>query len=89
MTYRVTHLDLGSPILFSDKKSVYYPVTPDDANEGGTKLVPENLITKDIEHLISGQPVESITLQDLISFAKTQTVIIKIDVEVFLLSINN
>ena len=57
-------------------------MTPDDANEGGTKLVPENLISKDIDHLISGQPVESITLQDLISFSNAQTVIIKMDVEV-------
>ena len=67
-------------ILDSDKRSVYFPVTPDNANEGGTKLVPEHLINK--EHLISGSVVESITLQDLILFSKAHTAIIKMDVEV-------
>ena len=68
----------------SDKKTVYYPVLPTNRswNPGATKLFEEKDLTSDLRKSISGDPMESVTLRQLINFSKAKEVIIKMDVEV-------
>ena len=51
-------------------------------NEGGTKLVPATSMTKGLNQSISGDPVLSTTLHQLLHFTQASSVIIKIDIEV-------
>ena len=71
---------INNPI--SDTVATLYPVTIHRANEGHTKLLPASLLTPALRAAISGEAVTSATLDQLISFARAKTVIIKLDVEV-------
>ena len=59
-----------------------FPVTEHKNNEGGTRLVPASQLTRRLNESISGDPVISTTLHQLLHFTQASTVIIKIDVEV-------
>ena len=67
---------------FSNKKEFYFPITEKGKNQGATRLIPQNQMTKQLKPFISGNLVESITLQDLINYSGSSTVIIKMDIEV-------
>ena len=71
---------INNPI--SDTVATLYPVTIHRANEGHTKLLPAPLLTPALRAAISGEAVTSVTLDQLISFTRAKTVIIKLDVEV-------
>ena len=71
---------INNPI--SDTVATLYPVTIHRANEGHTKLVPAPLLTPALRAAISGEAVTSVTLDQLISFTRAKTVIIKLDIEV-------
>ena len=68
--------------LLSDKVERLYPVTNNTANQGGTRLIPASLMTPDLMAAVSGDPVVSTTLADLVTFAGADTVIMKLDIEV-------
>ena len=74
---------INNPIS-DNSKSLYVPVSPDSTNQGGTKLVPEELLTPDNPDtkLISGDPVRSITLRELVAHTQATDIVVKIDVEV-------
>ena len=59
-----------------------YPVTNNTANQGGTRLIPANLMTPGLMAAVSGDPVVSTTLAHLVTYAGADTVIIKLDIEV-------
>ena len=59
-----------------------YPVTNNTANQGGTRLIPAALLTPGLRAAVSGEPVVSTTLAELVTFAGADTVIIKLDIEV-------
>ena len=71
---------INNPI--SDTVATLYPVTIHRANEGHTKLLPAPLLTPALQAAISGEAVTSVTLDQLISFTRAKTVIIKLDIEV-------
>ena len=66
----------------SDQVEHLYPVTNNTANQGGTRLIPANLMTPELMAAVSGDPVVSTTLAHLITFAGADTVIMKLDIEV-------
>ena len=66
----------------SDQVERLYPVTNNTANQGGTRLIPANLMTPGLMEAVSGDPVVSTTLAHLVTFTGADTVIIKLDIEV-------
>ena len=68
--------------VFSDKIEVLFPVNIQKINPGGTKLVPASLLTPSLNKSISGDPVVSTTLYQLIKFASSNQLILKLDIEV-------
>ena len=68
--------------VFSDKIEVLLPVNIQKINPGGTKLVPASLLTPSLNNSISGDPVVSTTLHQLIKFANSNQLILKLDIEV-------
>ena len=66
----------------SDQVERLYPVTNNTANQGGTRLIPANLMTPGLMAAVSGDPVVSTTLAHLVTFTGADTVIIKLDIEV-------
>ena len=60
----------------------YFPLSEYKTNQGATRLVPENQLTENLQQFISGDAVGSITLQDLIQYSGSSTLIIKMDIEV-------
>ena len=66
----------------SDKIEVLFPVNIQKINPGGTKLVPASLLTPSLNKSISGNPVVSTTLHQLIKFANSNQLILKLDIEV-------
>jgi len=71
---------LGNPV--SDKVDTMFPVTDNKDNQGGTRLVPASLISKD-SNKIAGLAVNTTTLLDVLKFINSNTVIVKMDVEGF------
>merc|ERR1719188_2292781 len=69
--------------VFSDKIEVLFPVNIQKINPGGTKLVPASLLTPSLNKSISGNPVVSTTLHQLIKFANSNQLILKLDIEGF------
>ena len=59
-----------------------YPVTNNTANQGGTRLIPAKLMNPALREAVSGDPVVSTTLRELVTFAGADTVIMKLDIEV-------
>ena len=68
--------------LLSDKVERLFPVTNNTANQGGTRLIPASLLTPGLRAAVSGEPVVSTTLAELVTFTKAGTVIMKLDIEV-------
>jgi len=69
--------------IFSNSRTTYFPITHNPKNQGGTNLVAEQHMTATTRKLVAGDPIESITLQELIVFANNQNIIIKMDIEGF------
>ena len=59
-----------------------FPVTNNTANQGGTRLIPASQLTPGLRAAVSGEPVVSTTLGELVTFANADTVIMKLDIEV-------
>ena len=59
-----------------------FPVTNNTANQGGTRLTPASQLTPGLRAAVSGEPVVSTTLAELVTFTKAATVIMKLDIEV-------
>ena len=59
-----------------------FPVTNNTANQGGTRLIPASHLTPGLRAAVSGEPVVSTTLAELVTFTKADTVIMKLDIEV-------
>ena len=76
------HLSFLIFYISSDTKVTYIPITEQSTNQGGTRLVAREDMTEDLVKFISGDPIESKTIGDLISASQSKEFIIKIDVEV-------
>ena len=59
-------------LIFSNSRTTYFPITHNPKNQGGTNLVAEQHMTATTRKLVAGDPIESITLQELIVFANNQ-----------------
>merc|ERR1719323_121071 len=72
---------INSPI--SNERKTYIPVTPWDGNEGRTQLIPAEDLTPDHPYynLVSGEPVQSISLQDLTNNIDAKIAVVKMDIE--------
>ena len=57
-------------------------MTNNTANQGGTRLIPASQLTAGLRAAVSGDPVVSTTLAELVTFTKADTVIMKLDIEV-------
>ena len=59
-----------------------FPVTNNTANQGGTRLIPASQLNLRLRAAVTGEPVVSTTLAQLVTFTKADTVIMKLDIEV-------
>ena len=63
-------------------KTTYVPITT-NLNEGDTVIWDLETLPEEQEKYISGDPVTSITLSELISLSHSKEIVMKIDTEVF------
>ena len=67
---------------FSDRIEELFPVNEHKTNPGSTHLVPSSKMTSKLKKFTSEDPVTSTTLHQLVKFANSNQIILKIDVEV-------
>lgn len=65
--------------LFSDKRGLLYPYTPDPSNPGDTRMLREEELAKMGGKNMEGVP--AVLLQDILSSISSNNVILKLDVQ--------